>query len=290
MQDMKVSKQIACIFALLTALSLLGACGLTEPADPHAGMVEIFNGAERAWIRPWRDVPLSELTQEEFAVSDDGVVDYTGTRCRVEQGVDVSYFQGEIDWAAVAASGISFAYIRAGYRGYVDGGIHADERFAENAQNARAAGLEIGLYFFSQAIDPDEAAEEARWLLEAASGLDVTLPLGYDWEAQVSYDEDEVRTDGMLGSEITACAAAFCGVIREAGRTPILYANRWQGYYDYDLSQLSDAELWISAPGSWDDFYYAHAIWQYTYEGSVPGISTRVDRNLRYLPITDQGS
>ena len=74
---------------------------------------------------------------------------------------------------------------------------------------------------------------------------------------------------------------------RDGGYTPCVYANRWQGYYDYDLSQLADADLWISAPGTWDDFYYAHTIWQYSYEGHVEGISAAVDRNLRFLPITE---
>jgi len=266
---------------------LLAGCVRQAPADPHAGMIEVYNGAAHAWVRPWQDVPESAFTQDDFAQNDDGSVTYTGTRFCIEQGVDVSNFQGEIDWSAVAASGIQFAYIQAGYRGYTDGEIHADLRCAQNAENARAAGLEIGLYFFSQAVTPEEAEAEAQWLLETASAFDVTLPLAFDWEVVDGVPEKEVRTAGMLGSEMTACAAAFCDAIRAAGKTPAVYANRWQGYYDYDLSQLNDAALWISAPGSWDDFYYAHTFWQYSYEGSVPGISTPVDRNLRFLPITE---
>lgn len=287
---MKKSAKILRAAVLLLAVSLLSACGLArdpEPVDPHAGMVEVYNGANSDWIRPWDGVAQSALTQEDFAADENGVVTYTGTQFRVQQGVDVSYYQGEIDWNAVAASGVEFAYIRAGYRGYVDGGIIRDERLDANAAAARAAGLEIGLYFFSQAVSPEEAEEEAEWLLEAAQDFDVSLPFVFDWEAQAGTGESTPRTSGMLGGEITACAAAFCATIREAGYTPCVYANRWQGYYDYDLSQLSDAELWISAPGNWDDFYYAHAIWQYSYEGQVPGISTAVDRNLRFLPITE---
>ena len=283
---MKVSKKITSIFFLFLALSL-SACGQRTPPDPHAGMIQVYNGVDRAWVRPWQDAEASGFAEEDFSVGEDGVVTYTGTRFCVEQGVDVSYFQGEIDWAAVAASGVSFAYIQAGYRGYENGEIRADLRCEQNAVNARAAGLEIGLYFSSQAVTPEEAEEEARWLLDAASGLDVTLPLAYDWEAQTASDGGKVRTAGMLGTEMTACAAAFCETIRDAGKTPAVYANRWQGYYDYDLSRLGDAELWISAPGDWDDFHYAHSVWQYTYEGSVPGIPNPVDRDLRFLPITE---
>ena len=288
--NMKKYAKISTITALLLAVTLLSACGLlhkAEPTDPHAGMVEVYNGAGNAWVRPWRGVALSTLTREDFAMGDGGVVTYTGTQYRVQQGVDVSYFQGEIDWNAVAAAGVEFAFIRAGYRGYVDGGIFPDERLEANALGARAAGLEIGLYFFSQAVSPEEAEEEAQWLLDVADDYDVTLPLCFDWEAQVDTGEDTPRTDGMLGREMTACAAAFCKTIRDGGYTPCVYANRWQGYYDYDLSQLADADLWISAPGTWDDFYYAHTIWQYSYEGHVEGISAAVDRNLRFLPITE---
>ena len=278
------------LIAAVLILALLSGCSMLrepEQADPHAGMIEVNNGAATVWVRRWDGVEQSLLTQEEFSAAEDGTVTYTGTRFRAEQGIDVSYFQGEIDWSAVAASGVRFAYIRAGYRGYVSGEICADERFEANAAGAKAAGLEVGLYFFSQAVTPEEAEEEAAWLLDAASRFDVTLPLAFDWEAQTSGDGDPVRTDGMLGPEITACAAAFCSAIRAAGRTPAVYANRWQGYYDYDLSQLGDAELWISAPGEWDDFYYAHSMWQYSYESTVPGIAAAVDRNLRFVPITE---
>ena len=289
MRIMKERLKKPVILALVAAMLLLSGCGLLrrgEPVDPHAGMVQVFDGAQKAWVRPWDGAALSNLTEEDFAAAEDGTVNYSGTHFRVQQGVDVSYYQGEIDWNAVAASGVEFAYIRAGFRGYTSGEIFADERWEQNAQAARAAGLEIGLYFFSQAVTAEEAEEEARFLLDAAAAYDVTLPLAYDWEPQNGSDEEDVRTAGMYGAEMTACAAAFCRTIREGGYTPAVYANRWQGYYEYDLSQLSDAELWISAPGTWDDFYYAHAIWQYSYDGSVPGINATVDRDLRFLPIT----
>ena len=174
--------------------------------------------------------------------------------------------------------------IRAGYRGYTDGYINMDPCFPANAQGALDAGLEIGLYFFSQAVTEEEAQEEAQWLLQAASRYRVTLPLVFDWE---NIGEDSARTDAMLGSEMTAGAAAFCDVIARAGYTPGVYMNRWQGYYDYDLSQLTGAELWVSAATDVDDFYYAHTFWQYTYNGSVDGIQGAVDRDLRFIPVED---
>ena len=126
--------------------------------------------------------------------------------------------------------------------------------------------------------------EEARWLLEAAKKYEVTLPLMFDWE---TIGEASARTDGVLGTQMTAFAQAFCSEIRGAGYTPGVYFNRWQGCYDYDLGKLAGAELWLTADDVADDWYYAHTYWQYTYTGSVEGIEGDVDRNLRYLPTAE---
>lgn len=281
----QIQKQYRSIIALLCAAALIfSLCGCArEEPDPHAGMVEVFNGASSDWITPKKQVPVSTLTQTEFS-ADGEMVRYGGTAYRAAQGIDVSYYQGEIDWAAVAASGVEFAMIRAGYRGYTDGGITEDMRFRENAQGALDAGMRIGLYFFSQAVTVEEAELEARWLLDAAEGYNVTLPLVFDWEPIGGVD-GTVRTDGMTGAETTTCARAFCSVIDQAGYEPCIYFSRWQGYYDYDLSQLTDYTFWVSGTGAWDDFYYAHTFWQYTFTGAVDGISAAVDRDIWFVPI-----
>ena len=214
---------------------------------------------------------------------------YTGTTYRALQGIDVSTFQQEIDWQAVADSGIDFAFIRAGYRGYGKGGIVEDDRFRQNVAGARAAGLRVGLYFFSQAITPEEAAEEAQWLVDAARDYQIDMPLVFDWEnidpSSVA-SGDTVRTAEMTGEDVTACAVAFCAAVEAAGYDAAVYGNRWQGYYDYDFTQLKDYAFWVSAPGTADDFYYAHDFWQYSYRGTVPGITGHVDRDLWFVPIT----
>lgn len=97
---------------------------------------------------------------------------------------------------------------------------------------------------------------------------------------------DTVRTAEMTGEDVTACAAAFCETVTAAGYDAAVYGNRWQGYYDYDFAQLKDYAFWVSAPGTADDFYYAHDFWQYSYDGTVPGVSGSVDRDLWFVPIT----
>ena len=272
-------RQAAAAVLLLACLLSLTGC---IHRDPHAGMAEVHNGTSLVWVYPWKGAEVSALTAADFYTPDDGeLVSYTGDAVTAQQGVDVSYFQGEIDWEAVKADGVDFAIIRAGYRGYTDGNISMDQNFYQNAQGALDAGLEIGLYFFSQATSENEAEEEARWLVQAAKKYDVTLPLMFDWE---TIGEAAARTDGILGEQMTAFAQAFCSEVRAEGYTPGVYFNRWQGCYEYDLGKLAGAELWLTADDVADDWYYAHTYWQYTYTGSVDGIEGDVDRNLRYLP------
>lgn len=163
--------------ALPVVLSALLLCSLTgcSVRDLHIGQVEVNTGIATAWITPAKGVDKFAIAAGDFSVRDDGTVTYTGTAYRALQGIDVSTFQQEIDWQAVADSGIDFAFIRAGYRGYGKGGIVEDDRFRQNAAGARAAGLRVGLYFFSQAITPEEAVEEAQLLLPAGSSVTVAV-------------------------------------------------------------------------------------------------------------------
>ena len=237
--------------------------------------VPMIAGELRRYLRDYSPIRVSRSLRD--------------TAYRVLQGIDVSTFQQDIDWQAVADSGIAFAVIRAGYRGYGKGSIVEDDRFRQNVAGAHAAGLHVGLYFFSQAVTPEEAAEEAQWLVDAAHDYQIDMPLVFDWE---NIDQstvaagDTVRTAEMTGEDVTACAVAFCETVTAAGYDAAVYGNRWQGYYDYDFTQLKDYAFWVSAPGTADDFYYAHDFWQYSYDGTVPGISGSVDRDLWFVPIT----
>ena len=153
-------------------------------------------------------------------------------------------------------------------------------------------GIDVSTFqqdIFSQAVTPEEAAEEAQWLVDAARDYKIDMPLVFDWEnidQSTVATGDTVRTAEMTGEDVTACAVAFCETVTAAGYDAAVYGNRWQGYYDYDFTQLKDYAFWVSAPGTADDFYYAHDFWQYSYDGTVPGISGSVDRDLWFVPIT----
>ena len=211
-------------------------------------------------------------------MDDRGRLTYEKDGKRAKTGVDVSIYQGEVDWPAVAADGIDFAILRVGYRGYTEGGLFPDQTFAQNLQGALDAGLEVGVYFFSQAITPEEAEEEADYILEALGGRKITYPVAFDWEPITP--GENARTDGLDGAALTRCAVAFCKRVEKAGLRPAVYFNQTQAYLRYDLRELADYDLWLAEYGVRPDFYYRFDLWQYTHTGTAAGIKGDVDLNL----------
>lgn len=193
-------------------------------------------------------------------------------------GIDVSSHQGQIDWEQVAASGVEFAMIRLGYRGYDTGSLHIDERAAENLAGARAAGLKIGAYFFSQAVDADEARQEAELALEILDGMALDMPLTYDWE----YVSGDARTGDVTAQTLEQCVYVFCGAVEAAGYSPMVYFNRDLSQTRLDLRKVRQYPFWLALYEQELAFPYEVAIWQYTDQGRVPGIEGDVDLNWYY--------
>ena len=218
-----------------------------------------------------------------FSTDSQGWIHYEKDGKQAAQGVDVSVYQGEIDWQVVADSGIDFAMIRVGYRGYSQGTLQMDERFQANIEGALDAGLDVGVYFFSQATTVAEAEEEADFVLEAIRNYPIQYPVVFDWEYISS---QEARTEGMDGQGITQCAAAFCELVSVAGYTPMVYFNQDMGYLVYQLDQLDSSLFWLAEYDSKPDFYYDFDMWQYTHTGTVPGIQGNVDLNLAFRDLS----
>ena len=137
-------------------------------------------------------------------------------------GVDVSSHQQDIDWELVAANGVEFAMIRVGYRGYTEGEIQPDDYFTQNIEGALAAGLDVGVYFFSQALDEKEAIDEANFVLESIKDYPLSYPVIFDWEDI----QADARTDGMDSVQLTKNAIAFCGAVEKAGYRAGVYFNQ----------------------------------------------------------------
>ena len=197
-------------------------------------------------------------------------------------GIDVSSHQGEIDWKQVKKSGVEFVMIRLGFRGYgAEGKIVIDKYFKENLNGAKAAGLKVGVYFFSQAITIAEAEEEAAFVIENLAGATLDYPVVYDWEP---VSDKSARTNGLGAEALTDCAIAFCDAVSYAGYTPMIYYNLPVGYTRYDLSRLTAYDVWFAQYAEQPSMYYDYRIWQYTDSGRIPGIGTKVDMNIAFRP------
>ena len=198
-------------------------------------------------------------------------------------GIDVSYHQKDIDFEKVKASGVEFVIVRMAYRGYGTGKIADDTHAITYLDQACEAGLDVGVYFFSQALTPDEAEEEALYLLEQIRDRDITMPVVYDWE-KVSGVEN-TRTENMDKETLTQCAKVFLETVENAGYDAMLYFNRRQAQKLLDLSQLKEYDFWLAAYTDRMEFPYKIKMWQYTNTGRVPGVEGDCDINI-YFPET----
>ena len=271
------------IIAVAVALAFMAIRIRNKNIDPHAGQVCINVGFGMVWITPIEGVDVNPFGDEDFQRVD-GQLCYVGEEYEVRRGVDVSEHQHGIEWDKVAASGIDFAFIRVGYRGYTKGGLVEDAYFHQNMQGALANGIDVGVYIYSQAINVQEALEEAQFVMERIKNYNVTLPVVFDWEI----DNNEARTYGLDNAILNDCAVAFCETVKNAGYEPNVYFNRSFGYYRFDLARLNDYSFWVAVPGEFPDFYYAGEFWQYSFTEIVPGIHTETDMNLWFIPKPEE--
>lgn len=229
------------------------------------------------WLPVLEEVPACSYSMEQM-VRRNGMLYYLeDSRITSRFGIDVSAHQGEIDWDTVAAAGVEFAMIRAGYRGYGSGNLVADACFTQNMEGALAAGLDVGVYFYSQAISAEEAVEEAEMVLSMIEGYEITYPVVYDWETVTT---DVARTDGISVDVLTDCTIAFCDTVAAAGYTPMVYQNKRTSLLKLDLRALTDYDFWLAEYNEEATFYYDYDMWQYTAAGSIPGIEGDVDLNI----------
>lgn len=254
---------------------------VTEEPDPHAGQVYVNDGANMVWLTPHKNLAVNPFTANDFTRDENGALHYTGMSGTVRLGVDVSDYQSGVDWQKLAAQGVDFAILRIGYTGYTKGSLRTDSAFASHLQGARAAGIDVGVYYFSQAVTVQEAAAEAAHVLRLLNGRQLDLPVYFDWEPVFA---DDSRTRGNDNAHLTECAAVFCDVVESAGYDAGIYLNRQQGYYRYDLSRLSDYALWVADYNDYPDFYYAFDMWQYSDSGALDGMPTQADLNLLFVP------
>ncbi len=230
----------------------------TEPGGQPEQSVEIAT------------LQANSVTMDQIMVSVEGEYTYQKDgRVVSHKGIDVSKYQQKIDWKKVAADGVEYAFIRVGCRGYGGGSMIKDERFHENVKAALAENIQVGTYFFSQAITMEEVLEEADFVIKELEGYEITYPVVIDIER---VDGEKARQDALDKETRTKLCLAFLERIKEAGYTPMVYGELETFSELLDIEQLVGYDFWICETGGTMTFPYEFAVWQYSHTGKVDGI------------------
>ena len=213
----------------------------------------------------------------DFSVEDIKQYETSGTSI----GIDVSKYQGKIDWAKVKQDGIDFAMIRVGYRGYGNGKIVMDPYFEQNVKGARANGIHVGIYFYSVAKNEMEALEEANWTINAIKEYNITYPVAFDLE-----DFNRYRLSGVSYTQLNKNAVVFLNRIQSAGYTPMQYGSKSTFGPIWNMNTLNKYKVWLAHYTDKTNYSGKYNMWQYTSNGKVSGISGRVDLNIAYFRLS----
>lgn len=208
----------------------------------------------------------------KYSFQSDGSLKVNGT-----MGIDISKHNGNIDWNAVKNAGVNYVILRCGYRGSATGVLVEDEKFRSNIQGAQAAGLKVGIYFFSQAVSEREAIEEASLAISLIRNYKITYPVYMDVEAANG------RADGLDAGTRTQIIKAFCETIRNSGYTAGVYANKTWLSSKMNVGSLGSYKIWLAQYAATPTYSGRYEMWQYSSTGKIAGISGNVDLNISYM-------
>lgn len=200
-------------------------------------------------------------------------------------GADLSKYQDYVDFVKLKKAGIDFVMLRVGSRGYGSGQLSIDDYYLDNIKRATDAGLDIGLYFYSQAISADEAVEEANLVLSNIGDYKITYPIAIDMELVVN---DSSRIENLTREEKTTITKKFLETIKNAGYLPMIYGNKEWLIKKIDLSKLTDYDVWLSQPGDIPDYPYKFTMWQYSTTTSIDGIAGYANMNLSFIDYSEK--
>ena len=207
-----------------------------------------------------------------------GLITYSGTNAKTYTGIDLSKHNSDVDFAKVKAAGVDFAMIRCGYRAYGSGLLVEDSSFNTYTTNAIKNNIDVGVYFYSQALNKEEAIEEANYVLTLVKPYNITYPIAIDVEA---IENDSFRQENLSASELTDVIIAFCYTIKAAEYTPLIYSNLLYFMDNVELERLEGYDKWFAGYQTASPYYpYKYAMWQYTSTGSINGVSGNVDINI----------
>lgn len=296
MRYFRLSKPIFTIIMLTLLLIAPGHAAQAANDDPGAGRLS-GNNIPQEFFDKAPTIPLrrygSSTTQSPYTKSVYTHQDVFDGRT-ILHGIDVSQWNGTINWTKVKEAGIDYAFIRVGYRGYGSAGTLSaatkDTYFDTNMKNAIAAGVKVGVYIFSQAITVKEAQAEANYILNYIGDYDITMPLIMDYEyASDASDGGRVKTAKLTKAKATNICLAFCETITEAGYTPMVYANKSMLESQLNASTITAKgyRTWLANYTTNTTYAGDYDFWQYSSNGKVSGISGNVDMNFYYVQEGD---
>lgn len=260
-----------------------------EPEDDPATdgkhtLVETSDGKEE-WVLISPYLPKSEYDYTKLVCQSNLMKYYEDGRQVSYVGADLSKYNDYVDFVKLKKAGVNFVMLRVGSRGYGTGQLMLDDYYTENIKRATDAGLEVGLYFFSQAINKDEAIEEAKMVLDNIGEYAITYPIAFDMEL---ISNDTARIDNLTREERTNIAKAFLETIEDAGYKPMLYGNKEWLIKKVDLSKLTDYDVWLSQPGDLPDYPYEFSMWQYTNSAAVDGVAGYTNLNISFIDYSEK--
>nr|MBQ8252811.1 glycoside hydrolase family 25 protein [Lachnospiraceae bacterium] len=200
-------------------------------------------------------------------------------------GVDIDKNCGDVDFKKLKKDGVDYVMIRIGYRGYESGLITIDEEYFDYIQEANEADMPVGIYFESKAVSAEEALEEAEFVIANLVEMRVTYPVVFDLGL---VSNDSSRIDMLPKTQLTEITNTFCNRIKEVGYTPMVYGDKYWLLRKIDLTMLGDYDIWLSQIAESPDYPYEFAMWQYTTEGSVSGISGNVNMNISFIDYSQR--
>lgn len=256
-----------------------------DPSEDGKHTLVTYADGTEEWVKINQNLPKNEYDFTKLVCQSNLMKYYVNGKKVSYVGVDISSEQDYVDFAKVKKAGIDFVMLRVGARGYSTGDLILDEYFTDNIKRASNAGLDIGVYFFSQAITTEEAIEEAEMVLEYLEGYEVDYPIAFDMEL---IGNDSARTDALTKSEKTEIALAFLQKVENEGYKCILYGNKQWLLTEIDISKLTGYDIWLSQAGDIPDYPYNFAMWQYDYEGTVSGIAGSVNMNISFVKYTEK--
>lgn len=257
----------------------------TDPSTDGKHTLVQSAGGKEEWVLISPYLPKHEYDFTKLVCQSDLMKYYEDNKLVSYVGTDISKYQDYVDFVKLKKAGVNFVMLRVGARGYGSGQLVLDEYFADNIKRASDAGLEIGVYFFSQAITADEAVEEANMVLENIKDYKITYPVAFDMEYIAN---DTSRIDNLTKAEKTAITKAFLDTIQAAGYKPMIYGNKEWLIKQVDMSKLTAYDVWLSQQTDIPDYPYKFAMWQYSNEATLDGIAGYANLNISFIDYSEK--